>query len=326
MSEWSRFFAIRLPVAMFAVAATIEAAAYLLSGVPLHRHNVDDLANAVIHDTHPYRVVLLGDSVTHNVAHRFRIGEAEEVADLTTHGLAGLPSSLFLLKRYLESGHRPRNVVLAASLGTLVEPMMSSTFNYYVTSVFTLPYEREFLQRCYPSYVNYRWKPAALSMTTRLGEPLFSLLRQTSDQIWTAPDLAPAAPVREIYGQDDYDEGVRERRLNDPAEIRPEVRAILTEMCALSRQYGFSLHIIWAPMQTELRKQVLASGKMQRIDEQLVVLFREAGIQASVDDSGEQQDYPYFDRALLHIKGLGWEETYANQLTAYIRRFDAPTS
>src|SRR5579863_5983852 len=170
MREWWKFFCLQLPLALAAIAIVVEGAAFLLSGVTLHRHNVDDLANAVTHDRHPYRVVLLGDSVTHNVAHRFRIGDPGEVADLTTHFLAGLPSSLFLLKRYLESGNHPQHVVLASAPGTFVEPQSKATFTYYVTSVFTLPYEKDFLRRYYGSYVNYSWRPAALSMTTRIGE------------------------------------------------------------------------------------------------------------------------------------------------------------
>lgn len=327
MNEWLRFFVIRLPLAVVAVAVGVQALAAMLSGVTLHRHNVDDLANAVMHDAHPYRVVLLGDSVTHNVAHKFRIGDSGEVADLTTHALAGLPSSLFLLKRYLESGHRPQHVVLAASRGLFTEPMEKPMFSYYVGSVFTKPDEKAFLAAHYPGYVDTAWKPAALSMTTRIGEPLFSLIRRPGNDIWIAPGPPTPHPVLETFTNEVHDMHPDptwfQSRVAAPAQIRSEVDATLVEMCRLSHQYGFALHIIWAPGQTELQDAMKANGRLRRMDEQLIALFQANDTTVSIDDANDEQRYPAFDRDLVHIRGLGWEQTYANELTSYIHHFEA---
>lgn len=324
LSEWSKFFLLRLPLAALVIAVGIEAAAWLLSGVTLHRHSVDDLATAVLHDEHPYPVVLLGDSVTHNVAHKYRIGDAGEVADLTTHAFAGLPSSLFILKRYLESGHRPRQVIIAASRDVYTIPIQKSTFTYYLTSTFTLPYERDFLERHYPSYVDYSWRPAALSITTKIGEPLFSLLRRPGDQIWTAPEIPAAAPVLESFPVEPYQKQFEER-LAEPTVVRPEVRAILDELCGLSRRYGFSLHLVWPPVQTRLHQALQANGTLGRIDGELAAIFKHDGVAVTIEDSDDGHDYPYFDRDLVHIKGEGWEQLYANELTADIHRFETAT-
>jgi hypothetical protein len=327
VTQWLKFFFVRLPLAVIAVALVVEAMAALLTGVTLHRHNVDDLANAVTRDTHSYRVVLLGDSVTHNVAHKYRIGNANEVADLTTHALAGLPSSLFLLKRYVESGHRPQHVVVAASRGVFIDPMDKSMFKYYVSSVFTLPYEREFLERYYGGYLNHHWTPAALSMTTRLGEPLFSLIRRPGNDIWIAPETPSAHPTLDTFPTDilasPNDEAWFQKRIDGPATISPEARAILAEMCQLSHQYGFSLHLVWAPVETRLHHALQANGKVQSINDQLAAIFKANQTVVSIDDADDKQDYPYFDRDLIHIRGLGWEQTYANQLTSYIYQYEA---
>lgn len=326
MSDWLKFFFVRLPLAALAIAVVTEVIAALLSGVTLHRHSVDDLANAVLRDGHPYRVVLLGDSVTHNVAHKYRIGDAGEVADLTTHAYAGLPSSLFLLKRYLESGHRPQHVVITASRDVYTIPIEKPTFTYYVTSVFKNPYERDFLQRHYGGYVNYSWRPAALSVTTKIGEPLFSLVRRPGDQIWTATDVAVATPALEEFQGPPYNEKQFQERLAEPTVIRPEARAILDQICALSRQYGFTLHIVWPPVQVRLHQTLQANGTLKSIDEQLAAVFKENGVSVSIQDSDDRHVYPYFDRDLVHIKGLGWEQTYANDLSSYIHEFDGPAS
>lgn len=323
MSEWSRFFLIRLPLAVFTVGLVVQGTAALLAGVTLHRHNVDDLANAVMHDGHRYSVVLLGDSVTHNVAHEYRIGDVDEVADLTTHAFAGLPSSLFLLKRYLESGHRPQHVVLAASRGVYVDPMYKPMFNYYVGSVFKLPFEREFLRTHYSGYMNYGWRPAALSMTTNLGEPLLSLIRRPGNDIWRAPETPSLNPTLEGFPNDvsTYDQEAVNNRVKAPAVVRPEVKAILREFCELSHRYGFSLHIIWPPIEPHLQAAWKLTGKMQSITEQLAEIFKSNQTAVSIDDVVDQQEYPNFDRDLIHIRGRGWEQRYANQLTAYIHEF-----
>jgi hypothetical protein len=323
LSEWLKFFLIRLPLALFTVGLVVQAASWLLAGITLHRHNVDDLANAVMHDTRRYSVVLLGDSVTHNVAHKYRIGDVDEVADLTTHAFAGLPSSLFLLKRYLESGHRPQHVVLAASRGVFVNPMYKPMFKYYVGSVFTFPYEREFLRTQYSGYMDRGWRPAALSMTTNLGEPLFSLIRRPGNDIWQAPETPSLHPALEGFPNDvlAYDQEVVNNRISGPAVVRPEVQAILKEFCELSHRYGFSLHIIWAPVEPHLHRAWKLTGKMQSINEQLAEIFKGNQTVVSIDDVVEQQEYLYFDRDLIHIRGLGWEQRYANQLTSYIHEF-----
>jgi hypothetical protein len=321
LSEWQKFFLIRLPLAALVIGLAVEEAASLLSGVTLHRHNVDDLANAVAHDRHPYKVVLLGDSVTHNVAHKYRIGEADEVADLTTHAQAGLPSSLFLLKRYLESGHRPRYVVLAVSRDVFVVPMEKSTFQYYLTSVFTQPYERDFLQRNYAGYVDYRWKPAALSVETKLFEPLFSLIRHPGDEIWSAPDVPSPDPPLEKFADDPQDEAIFKDRVDTLFNVRPEARAAFAEICKLSQRYRFELHLVWAPVESRLRATLQAKGSLQRVNEQLAQVFQENQAPVRIYDSSGKRSYPYFDRALVHIKGIGWEQAYADQLSAYIHEF-----
>jgi hypothetical protein len=322
LAEWQKFFLIRFPVAILTIALAVEGAASIFAGVPLHRHNVDDLASAVIHDPGAYRVVLLGDSVTHNVAHKYRIGEAGEVADLTTHAFAGLPSSLFLLKRYLESGHRPQQVVLAVSRGIFVDPMDKGQFTYYVTSVFGRPEERDFLKKYYADYVNYSWRPAALSITTRLGEPLFSLLRRPGDVIWAAPDSPSPQPELEKFPDVPENPTLFQSRLDASTIIRPEAQAILEEICSLSQHYHFELHIVWAPVEARLRNGLQKNGNLQRIDAQVAAIIQKSRTKVSIDDASSTRDYPYFDRDLIHIKGLGWEQLYALQLSAYVHQFE----
>jgi hypothetical protein len=322
LSEWQKFFLIRFPLAALAIGLALEVPAYLLSGVTLHRDTVDDVASAVLHDKHPYRVVLIGDSVTHNVALKFRIGDAGEVADLTTHARAGLPSSLFLLRRYLENGNRPQIVVLAATRNIFVLPMSKETFELYVTSVFTLPGEREFLQKYYADYVDYRWKPAALSIQTKVADPLFSLIRHPRDEIWVPPDMPSPDPKLEQYPNLPADPAAFRAQVDIPFDVRPEARAVLTEICNLSQRYGFELDLVWPPMESRVRSVLEANGSLQHVNEQLAQLFAESHTHVAIVDSSTTRTYPYFDRELTHIRGSGWEQVYAAQLISYIHEFE----
>jgi hypothetical protein len=280
------------------------------------------LAAAVTRDTHSYPIVLLGDSVTNNVVLKYRIGDPGKVADLVTHALAGLPSSLFLLKRYLESGHRPRHVILAASRDVFVLPIDQPTFKRYVTSVFTQTYERDFLQEHFAGYVNYNWRPAALSMDTKLAEPLLSLLRRPGNEIWAAATPPSPHPQLEKFADDTESVAAFQGKLDDPDVVRPETQAIFAAMCRLSRQYGFELHIVWPPMEARLWSRLEAKGTLQRINTQLAAIAQENHTTLSIDDSAAEREYPYFDRALRHIRGAGWEQAYALQLGSYARRFE----
>jgi hypothetical protein len=326
LAAWRKFFLIRLPLAALVLGLIVEVPAYFLSGITMHRHNVDDLASAVLHDKHPYRVVLVGDSVTHNVAHKFRIGDTGEVADLTTHAQAGLPSSVFLLKRYLEAGNRPRFVVLATSRDPFVLPLEKDTFRMYVQSVFTQPYERDYLSRNYPDYVDYRWRPAALSVETAVIEPLFSLVRHPKDEIWSAPDVPSPDPRLEQFSNDHIDQGVFQNRVAMKFEVRPEARAAMEEICRLSQQYKFELRFIWAPMEPKLRGTLQTNGSLERVNQELAQLFASNQAAVTLEDSSSKRDYPYFDHGLIHIKGSGWEQVYADQLSAFIHEFDVTTT
>src|SRR6201996_1846813 len=289
LSDWQKFFVFRLPLAVLVIALMVEVPAHFLAIVPLHRHNVDDLASAVVHDKHPYRVVLIGDSVTHNVAHKFRIGDPGEVADLTTHAQAGLPSSVFLLKRYLEAGNRPRFVVLATSRDPFVLPLEKDTFRMYVQSVFTQPYERDYLSRNYPGYVDYRWRPAALSVETAVVEPLFSLIRHPKDEIWSAPDVPAADPRLEHFGNDPVDPDVFRDRVAMKFAVRPEARAAMEEICRLSQQYKFELRFIWAPMDPKLRATLQANGSLERVNQELAQLFASNQAAVTLEDSSSKR-------------------------------------
>ena len=321
-SEWRRFFLVHLPVAALIVTAAAEVPAYFLSGVTLHRHVVDDLAAAVIHDPTPYKVALVGDSVTHIVTSRFRVGDPGEVADLTTHAQAGLPSSFFLIKRYLESGHRPQHVVLAISRYVLVSPLPKNTFQRYVQTVFTLPFERDFLRHEYHDYGDYRWKPALFSLETRVAEPLFSLARHPRDEIPVASQSPLPNPELEQLSSESIP-AQYQLRVDTPTEIRPEAATILTALCQLGRRYHFQLHVIWAPVQTDLWKVLETKGTLRRIDQQLTALAAANKVTISVVDASTEHSYPYFDHEYNHIRGVGWEQVYANQLTAYIHGFES---
>ncbi len=319
MNDWQKFFLVRLPTAALVIGIVAEVVAYGLSGVTLHRHNVDDLAAAVVSDPQNYPVVIVGDSTTHNVVHKYRIAGPGQVADLTTHFAAGPPTSMFLLRRMLESGHRPKLVIFAASVHTLTEPMDHGQFDTYLTSVWTRPWEKDFLVRNYPGYVNYQWRPAALNMTTRIGAAAISAVRHPSQSIWSSPVVASNHPVLERFQDEEPVTGRLELMINICTGILlPENSAVIEEFGKLSVQYGFQLVIVWPPMYPRLHQEISTSGKLASLQRAVNERMERVGARILFVDANSWHTYPYFDHDLIHIRGEGWEQVYANDLTEFI--------
>jgi hypothetical protein len=160
-------------------------------------------------------------------------------------------------------------------------------------------------------------------MTTKIGEPLFSLLRHPGDQIWVSPESPAEHPILDQISDYRPDPAIFKHIFASSWEMRPEARALLEAFCQLSLDYHFTLHLIWAPMTPNLRQALVSSGAIPRLNEQVSSILGNAKLDTTIYDSADEQNYPYFDRDLLHIRGQGWEQTYANQLTRYIHQFES---
>jgi hypothetical protein len=318
---WRSFLLIRLPVAALAIGVACQLLAIALSHLPMRRNRIDEFALAVLNDHQPHRVVLLGDSIIRDATLEYAAGSATDVVNLTTQGFVGLPGDLFLLQRYLQSHQPPQHVVVAAApddYAVMFDPRM---VHYYMWNTFTRDSERAFLKTYLPTIDARESYPAALDLQERIIERLFALTKRSPahfDQPPPAPD--PNAPVEPVSDNQASTDATTKRLNSHDLTLAPMYRASIAGMCQLSRQYGFVLDVVWAPMPPLVADGRKKSGQLAALDNQLKEVFSSIGCQTGpIFNMNDVQTFTNFDSGAFHLRGSGWQQRAAEILRQYIQ-------
>lgn len=326
--DWKRFLLLRLPVAIVAIGVVCQVLAMALAHVPMRRNRIDELALAVENDHQSHRIVLLGDSIIRNMTLRYGVGPAAEVLNMTTQQDVGLPGDLFLLRRYLLDHPPPNQVVIAAApddFDVMPDPRM---VHYYMWNTFTRPYEHAFLKRYMPSIDAREDYPAAMDLQERILERFIGLVRRSPAHFSAPPPPPdPTAPVEPVADNQASVEATTMRVTSRDLSLAPMFSASVAGMCRLSRQYGFTLDLVWAPMPPLVLRGDIASGHLAHLESQLRHVFAETGCQAGpLFDMNSVQTFTNFDSGAFHLRGSGWEERGAAVLARYLRHLpDGPS-
>jgi hypothetical protein len=320
--SWKRFLFVRFPVAVVAIGVLCQLAAASLAHLPLRRNRIDELALAVVNDHQPHRVVLLGDSIIRNATLQYSVGTLPEVVNLSTQQYVGLPGDFFLLRRYLENHPVPKHVVVAAAPDDYHVIVNPQTVHYYMWNTFSRPDEHAFLQTYMPGINARAWYPAAMDIQERILEPLITLAKRSPAHFDTPPPVAePDAPV-EPASDNQASVEAQDHRLSEPADLslEPVFAASVAGMCQLSRQYGFVLDIVWAPMPERIEVGRVQTKQLDALQNQLKAVFASTGCNAGpFFNMNDVQAFTNFDSGAFHLRGSGWEERAASILGRYIR-------
>lgn len=320
--SWKRFLFVRFPLAVVAIGVICQLLALSLAHLPLRRNRIDELALAVLNDHQPHRVVLLGDSIIRNATLRFSVGGLPEVLNLSTQWYVGLPGDLFLLKRYLQNHPAPQHVVVAAAPDDYHVMGDPQTVHYYMWNTFSRPDEHALLKAYMPDIDARDRYPAAMDIQERILEPLITLAKHSPahfDPPPPAPD--PNAPV-EPASRNQASTDAEDHRLAESANLslEPLFRASVAGMCQLSRQYGFVLDVVWAPMPDRVERGRVESGQLGALEDQLKAVFASTGCNAGpFFNMSDVQTFTNFDSGGFHLRGFGWEERAASILSRYIK-------
>jgi hypothetical protein len=319
---WKRWLFVRFPLAVVAVGVACQLLAMALTHLPLRRNRIDELALAVLNDHQPHRVLLLGDSIIRNATLQFGVGTLPEVLNLSTQQYVGLPGDLFLLQRYLENHPPPQHVVVAAAPDDYHVMVNQQTAHYYMWHTFSRPNEHALLKTYMPDIDSREWYPAAMDIQERILEPLITLAKRAPSHFDPPPPLPdPNAPV-EPDSRTQTSNDTEDQRLAAPADLslEPLFGASIAGMCRLSRQYGFVLDVVWAPMPARVEKGRVESGQLSALEGQLKAVFAATGCNAGrFFDMNEVQTFTNFDSGAFHLHGSGWEERAASLLSRYIK-------
>jgi len=302
---WKGFLFLRLPLAALAIGVVCQLAAMTLAHLPMRRNRLDELALAVVADRQPHRILLLGDSIIRNATLQYAAGSSADVLNLATQRIVGLPGGLLLLKRYLQVHPAPQYVVVAAAPDDYHLVSDPEWIHYYFWNTFDRPDERAFLKSHMPAIDARERFPAAMDLQERILERLMSLLKRGParfDPIPPAPD--PNAPVEPIADSLATPQEENVRLASNDLSLAPFNGAAIAGMCQLSRQYGFVLNVVWAPMPPQVLKSRIESGQLAALDNRLKDIFVANDCQTGpIFNMNDVQTFTNFDIETFHLRG-----------------------
>jgi hypothetical protein len=317
---WKLFIFVRLPLAAAAIGVACQLAAMAVANLPLRRNRLDELALAVVTDPRPHRIVLIGDSIIRNATLQYAAGTSDEVLNLATQRIVGLPGGLLLLQRYLGHHPAPQYVVIAAAPDDFHLVSEPQWIHYYFWNTFERPDERAFLKGQMPSIDAREAYPAAMDLQERIFERLMSLMKRGPAHFDPPPPMPnPHAPVEPVSDNQARPEEEQTRLATNDLSLASFNAAAIGGMCRLGRQYGFVLNIVWAPMPPPVLKARVETGQLGALDNALRDIFAANGCRSDTFfNMNDVQTFTNFDNESYHLRGSGWEERAASVLNQYL--------
>jgi hypothetical protein len=133
-----------------------------------------------------------------------------------------------------------------------------------------------------------------------------------------APD--PNAPVEPASDNQAGIGALTQRLESHDLTLAPMYGASIAGMCRLSRQYGFVLDVVWAPMPPLVAEGRKKSGQLASLDNQLKAVFAANGCQTGpIYNMNDVQTFTNFDGGAFHLRGSGWQQRAAGVLRQYIQ-------
>lgn len=314
-SAWLRFLIFLFPVAMAGFLLVVELAAFLLQNTAPLRHPLDRLVLSMTHDTPDADFVLMGDSVTQDVAGSYRI---DGVANLTTNKASGIVGAYFLLQRYLAENEVPKAVLLASTpefIGFIPE---GATADVYLATVFEREAEQALLAELGIASSGEFWMPAILSIDADVIDPLIGwAFARPKPLTGLGGPIVPGLAVEEAGGNAVSMESVAARADAVPS-MSAAAMAILARICDLASTHDVVLHIAWAPMPATVAETWRRGGVLEALEGDVQGAGDGACQAVRFGDLNESAEYP--DHAFRdpdHLRRPGWTNRYAGELARY---------
>lgn len=317
---WFRFFFLLLPAMLVASALVCEGAAYALRGIQPYSTSLDAIVVAAERQKPDAKWLVFGDSTAQHVLMDYTLGPPSEVANLTTHAGAGMPSMEMLLKRYLATHTPPKAIMLAVTPEMYLNLPSTKNAKFWLFPVFRKPEEQAWLAQFYPDAKAHGWRPAATDLKYAIIDPLTGLVAPNRDTLPMGPATpSPDIPTEPPEPPSPTTLASLQARLDLVLELQSMPRAILTDICHLAREKGFTVHLIDVPLPAALRQAWTARGDLPRLDAQVDALMtQQCGALYSHADLSATVVPPNFDEGATHIEGIGWEDRFALALKRYI--------
>tara|TARA_Y100000814_G_scaffold278351_1_gene240106 strand:- start:470 stop:1450 length:981 start_codon:yes stop_codon:yes gene_type:complete len=312
---WKIFLIFRLPLALLFLIGFIEFAAYSLSTTPKLRHPLDRLVANIDSWPGDSETVLLGDSVTQDVAWTYKLAPRNSLANLTTNQASGLIGSYLLLKRYLKIHNSPRRIVIASTPEFFSYSPTPQTAEIYLTTVFEDDAEINELQAAGITVPKNTWEPAVLNLENKIFDRIAGLM-------FAKTQSTEKLPISKISGQITK-ENLQPKTLDKFVEVRAtsnlqlsrDAKYSVKKLCELSQVHKFQIVFIWAPVPNTVLELWNAEARLDKLTEILKVTI--AGSCFETDFADINQNITFPDHAFRdpdHLKRPYWSMLYAKTL------------
>lgn len=263
---WRRYFTLYLPLAVLIVGVTAEILSAALSDRTRLRHPGEYLLADLRVNRYEATLVLMGDSVTKNVADAYALAPPGTVANLTDNKSMGMVGAYFVLQRYLTENPAPRAILVAGTPEYLSYTPTGFSGDFYITSTFRRQEERDWLSRQAPGLAPATFRPAVFEIESDILAPLAALpkpanrtstlgerpvLRTGSDLLATASDEPPTggAPLTARAGSD--------------LTLDPVSERAWSSLCELARRHGIALAVAVAPAPASAVRAWQDTGRLE---------------------------------------------------------------
>lgn len=314
-NNWKGFLLYRFPIAVFLLAAIVETTAALLANTPQLRHPLDHLILSMGPIENGGDVVLIGDSVTQDVAGQYALAPDNQIVNLTTNKASGMIGAYLLLRRHLEINHPPRHIIIAATPEFLGYSPPPRTARVYLNSVFTTPEEQRYLKTVGLEAPTKPWKPAIFEIEDRIFNRVTSLLFRTFTFDNNSYLPAPSEVPLEGPGGNAVSHAAMEARQHSPLDISKSARRAIEGICSLSRLHNFKLHIVTAPTPKSVHLTWKADNRISKLRNLIDEIAGPTCHNTAFTDINEVVTFPdHGFRDPDHLRRPGWANLYAHVL------------
>ncbi len=312
---WKIFLLLRLPLALVFFIGFVELAAYFLSTTPKLRHPLDRLVANIYKMPVGSQTVLLGDSVTQDVAWSYQLAPGKTLANLTTNQASGLIGSYLLLKRYLKLHDSPRRIVIASTPEFFSYSPTPETAEIYLTSVFEDDAEINELQAAGITVSKNGWEPAVLNLENKIFDRIAGLIFSTTQSTEKLPISKISREINKGNRQPKTLNKFAETRATSNLELSKDAKYSVKKLCELSQFHKFQIIFVWAPVPNTVLQLWNADARLDKLTEILKVTTAGSCFETNFADINQNLTFP--DHAFRdpdHLKRPYWSMLYAKTL------------
>tara|TARA_B100001250_G_C19809520_1_gene795111 strand:+ start:2848 stop:3822 length:975 start_codon:yes stop_codon:yes gene_type:complete len=312
---------IRIPISFLLVFVFLQLLFFSFKDIPLSRHPLDELVYNLNFSKENGKIILLGDSITYDVAKRYQIGKKNQIINLTTNQASGLVGSYFLLKRYFNKveDRNPKHVIIISTPEFLNFIPKDHTAKLYLQSVFQQEDEAKYLKllNVYQNEVNSLIH--FIDIKRRIIEPLFGLIKNKKTTLFIN-GLNPSdfEKLESSGGNEVSIDKIIDRAKID-ITLSENSQHVISNICELSMKKNFKLHLVVSPIPETAYFSWQQKNKINKIKKSILKNKSKFCKNINFFDINQITKFPdHAFRDTDHLRSPGWASKFAKEINKFV--------